>query len=361
MSVVVCAYDLIEGGGMFRSVTQGFVMVQNKQTRRLAVLRLLLAVVSGLPFASVAGDWEPERPVEMIVPARAGSDLDQRARLMQDIIVKHKLMKQPLVLVNKSGGAGAEGFLAVKNSRGDAHQLLIVDNSLFTVPMFTGLPFNWKDTSPVAMVALEQFLLWTNAQKGYKSANEYIEAAKAAGPGIFKMGGTGAGFPDQILTLALGGVVGSTFNYVPLKSTEVAAQLALRSLDSTVNNPVEALIHWRSGVLTPQCVFDDERMPYKAKVTKDRSWNDIPTCREAGIPVDYQMLLGILMPLGVTLDQVDYFIEVFRMMTATPEWRSYMENGAFEQTFRTASAFTDWLVQTEIFHQVQMGRRLTRR
>jgi putative tricarboxylic transport membrane protein len=271
------------------------------------------------------------------------------------------LMKQPLVVVNKRSGAGAEGFLAVKNSKGDAHQLLIVDNNLFALPMATGLQFNWKDTTPVSMLALEQFVLWTNTQSGYKSAKEYIEAAKAAGPGKFKMGGTGSGVSDHLLTLALEERTGSKFKYVPLKfGAEVANQLVEQNVDSTVNNPAEALIHWRAGTLTAQCVFDDARMPYTDKVTASQSWSDIPTCREAGIPAEFQMLFGILMPPSVNSEQVNYFIEIFRKMVATPEWKSHMENGAFEQTFMVGSIFTDWLAGAEKLHQVHAERRRIR-
>ncbi len=66
--------------------------------------------------------WEPTKPVEFVVPAGTGGGADQMARLIQGIIVKHKLMKESMVVVNKAGGAGAEGFLAVKEAKGDPHK-----------------------------------------------------------------------------------------------------------------------------------------------------------------------------------------------------------------------------------------------
>lgn len=328
------------------------------KSKRAADFSKALAGTTCLLVSLAAAAWEPEKPVELIIPSRAGGDLDQRARLMQGIIVKYNLMKQPLVVVNKRGGAGAEGFLYLKSRKGDAHQLLIADNRLLSVPLFTGTPVNWKDTTPVAMLALEQFVLWTNTKSGFKTAKEYIEAVKAAGPGKFKMGGAGSGaMPDHILTYAMGWGIDRTFKYVPLKSTEVADQLVAQSVDSTVNNPTEALQHWLSGALTAQCVFDDVRMPYKAKTTSRQSWNDIPTCREVGIPVDYQNLFGVFMPLGVSSEQIDYFVTVFKKMMAMPEWRSYMEYGAFKQAFKTDTEFTNWLANAESFHQVHAKRR----
>ena len=107
--------------------------------------------------------WEPTKPVEFVVPAGTGGGADQMARLLQGVISKNNLMKQPLIVVNKSGGAGAEGFLAVKEAKGDPNKIIITLSNLFTTPLATGVPFNWKDLTPVAMLALDQFVLWVNA------------------------------------------------------------------------------------------------------------------------------------------------------------------------------------------------------
>ncbi|MFT6671273.1 MAG: putative tricarboxylic transport membrane protein, partial [Afipia broomeae] len=63
--------------------------------------------------------------MEIVVPAGTGGGADQMARTIQGIITKHNLMKQPLVVVNKAGGAGGEGFLDVKGSAGNPHKLVI--------------------------------------------------------------------------------------------------------------------------------------------------------------------------------------------------------------------------------------------
>jgi tripartite-type tricarboxylate transporter receptor subunit TctC len=305
--------------------------------------------------ASALAAWEPDKQVEFIVPAGTGGGADQMARLMQGIIVKHGLMKQPLVVVNKSGGAGAEGFLAIKNSKGDPYHIVITLSNLITTPLATGVPFNWKDMTPVAMLALDQFILWANAERPYKTAKEYIDAAKAAGPGKFKMGGTGSKQEDQILTAGIEKATGTKFAYIPYKGGgEVAVQLVGNHIDSSVNNPVEAVAQWRAGSLRPLCVFDTARLQYKEKITATQSWNDIPICKEAGVPVEYLMLRGIFMPPGMSQDQVSYFVDVFKKMMNTPEWKDFMEKGAFKQTFMTGKEFNDWLTKAEAQHKQLM-------
>jgi len=313
------------------------------------------AVISSLG-AGVASAWEPTKSVEFVVPAGTGGGADQMARFIQGVISKNNLMKQSLIVVNKSGGAGAEGFLDVKGADKDPHKIIITLSNLFTTPLATGVPFNWKELTPVKMVALDQFVFWVNAESPYKTAKEYTDAVKAAGPNKMKMGGTGSKQEDQIITVAIEKITGAKFTYIPYKGGgEVAVQLVGKHVDSTVNNPIEAVEQWRAGKLRPLCVFDDKVMPYKAKVTPTQSWADIPTCKSQGMDVDYQMLRGIFMAPGVSKEQVQYYIELMKKVQATPEWKEFLEKGAFDTTTLAGDDFVKWLVKEEQRHQSLMA------
>jgi putative tricarboxylic transport membrane protein len=318
---------------------------------RFRVFTYLAAALLATPVLA----WEPSRPVALIVPAGTGGGADQMARLIQGIVVKHKLMKQPMVVVNKAGGAGAEGFLAVKAAKGDPHTIVITLSNLFTTPMATGVPFNWTDMTPVSMMALDQFVLWVNADSPYKTAGEFVAAVKAAGPNKFKMGGTGSKQEDQILTFGLEKATGTKFIYVPFKGGgEVAVQLVGGHINASVNNPIEAVAQWRAGKLRALCVFDNARMPYKQKVTDKQSWHDIPTCKEAGVATDYVMLRGIFMPPGVTPDQTAFYVDLLKKVRETPDWKAYTEKGAFNTTAITGAEFRKWLEQAEATHRQLM-------
>jgi tripartite-type tricarboxylate transporter receptor subunit TctC len=329
------------------SFTRSFT-IRSGATRCAALAAVLATAFAAAPAAA----WEPTKPVEFVVPAGTGGGADQMARLIQGIVVKHKLMKESLIVVNKSGGAGAEGFLDVKEATGDPNKIIIKLSNLFTTPMATGVPFNWKDMTPVSMMALDQFVLWVNAEKPYKTAGEYIAAVKAAGPSKFKMGGTGSKQEDQIITVSLEKATGTKFIYVPFKGGgEVAVQLVGNHIDSSVNNPIEAVAQWRAGKLRPLCVFDSERMPYKTKVTDTQSWGDIPTCKESGVPTDYVMLRGIFMAPGVTPEQTAFYVDLLKKVRETPEWKQLMHDGAFNQTFMTGAAYTKWVADAEKQHE----------
>ena len=324
-----------------------------KQQPIKSLTKALLAagIALAMPLAQA---WEPNKTVEFIVPAGTGGGADQMARLIDGIIKKNNLMKQPMVVINKGGGAGAEGFLDVKGTK-DPHKIIITLSNLFTTPMATGVPFTWKDLTPVKMLALDQFVLWVNKENPAKTAKEYVEQVKAAGPGKMKMGGTGSKQEDQIITVALEKQTGTKFTYVPYKGGgEVATQLVGKHVDSTVNNPIEAVAQWRAGNLKPLCVFDDTRMPYKAKVTETMSWNDIPTCKEAGVDTDYVMLRGIFTTPGATPDQVKYYVDLLDKVRATPEWKEFMERGAFNQTALVGKEYADWVAKNEQLHATLM-------
>jgi putative tricarboxylic transport membrane protein len=302
--------------------------------------------------AAPAGAWEPTRNVEFIVPAGTGGGADQMARMIQGIIAKHNLMKQTMVVINKAGGAGGEGFLDVKGAKNNPNKLVITLSNLFTTPLATGIPFSWKDMTPVAMLALDEFVLWVNADSPYQTVQEYVAAIKAAPDGQFKMGGTGSKQEDQIITVALEKAIGKKMTYVPYKGGgEVAVQLVGKHIDSTVNNPIEAVAQWRAGKVRPLCVFDSKTLPYPEKIAGDKSWADIPTCKSQGLDIEYVMLRGVFMPAGAPKDAVDYYVELFKKVRATPEWAQLMKDGAFNTSFMTGADYAKWVENEEKRHR----------
>ncbi len=325
----------------------------NRKSLRAA---LSCAIAAAALQAPLAFSWEPTKNVELIVPAGIGGGAGQMAQLIQGIIQKHNLMPSSIVVISKAGGSGAEGFLYVKNAKGDPHKLIITLSNLFTTPLATGSPFSWKDYTPVAMMALDEFVLWDNAKTDYKTPAAYIDAVKKAGSSM-KMGGTGSKQEDQIITAAIEQRTGAKFTYVPYKGGgEVCTQLVGGHIDSSVNNPIECVAHWRAGSVRPLCVFDSKPMPYPEKLTSDMSWQDVPTCKSQGLDVEYLMLRGIMTAPGVKKDAVDYYVSLLTKVRETPEWKDYMAKGAFNQSFMAGAEFNKWLTDAAARHTQLMEK-----
>jgi tripartite-type tricarboxylate transporter receptor subunit TctC len=327
-------------------------------TRRViltAVALLGLTLVGGL--AAPLEAWEPTKPVEFIVPAGTGGGADQMARLIAPLVEKYKLSPRPLVVVNKAGGAGAEGFTYVKAKSGDAHTIIITLSNLFTTPLHTGVPFNWKDLTPVARLALDEFILWVNTErpdkKEFKSAKEYIAAVKegSGGDNRMKMGGTGSAQEDQIITIQLEQALGLKFIYVPFKGGgEVCANLVGNHVDSTVNNPIECAGHWKAGRVRPLAVFDTKRLAAAG-------WGDIPTVKEAlGADISYLMLRGIFGAPGMPAEAVAFYQGMLQKVYDSPEFKEYLEKGALNPAWQTGPDYVKWLESAEALHQDLMKK-----
>ena len=313
---------------------------------------LFLAQIIFSPL-NTARAWEPTKPIEFVIPAGTGGGADQMARLIGGIADKHKLSPRPIIAVNKSGGAGAEGFLYVKEKKGDAHTMIITLSNLFTTPFHTGVPFNWKDLIPLARMALDQFILWVNADTLYKTAKEYIAAVKerSAGENRMKMGGTGSAQEDQIITIQLEQALGLKFTYVPFKGGgEVCVNLVGGHVDSTVNNPIECVSHWKAKRVRPLAVFDTARIPVG-------DWKEIPTVKEAlGTDIHYLMLRGIFGPPNMPKDAVEWYTGFLKKVYDTPDFKKYLEEGALKPEFATGAEYVKWVEENEKLHRELMTK-----
>ena len=309
-------------------------------TRKSFVKLAIASLAFGAACSAMAQAWQPTKTVEITVAAGAGGGTDQLARLIQLSINKYKLLAVPTVVLNKGGGNGAEGFLDTKLAKGDAHKIIVGTNNAYLLPLVAKLGFEWSELTPVAVLAQDEFILWAPADAPFKTAKEYLDAAKAD-PGSYRMGGSQSKDVDQTLTLLINKTYGTKFTYIPFKSgSEAATQLAGKHIASNVNNPSENLSQWRAGQVKPLCLFSRTRMAYTTKVTTDMAWSDIPTCKEQGIGIDeYRFPRTIVMPGGVTTEQVRFYVDLMKKVVDTPEFKEYMERNALAPTFLTGDAF----------------------
>lgn len=316
-------------------------MNKNSWTLCFGITSLLIAVT--IPATA----WEPTKTVEMVTPASTGSASDQFARVIQGVIGKYNLMSRRLVVTVKAGANGAEGYTAVRLARHDPHKLIMVTSAIFALQTNTGLPLEWTDLTPVAMMAEDRLGLWVNAQKPYKTVKDYLDAVLAAPPESFEMGGTGSKHADQLHIRKVEALTGIKFAYIPNKgSGEAMTQLIGNYIDSNVNSVWENAAQWRAGQVRALCMFSEARLPYDQPLVGmpgNLAWSEIPTCREGGLDYVYTLPLGIMAPGGVTAEQADYYTEVFRKVAEAPEFKSYLEAHALTANFRAGAGFATTL------------------
>jgi tripartite-type tricarboxylate transporter receptor subunit TctC len=310
-------------------------------------LLITAALLASLPMAAEAA-WQPNRPIEFVVTSGAGGGTDNFARVVQAIIMKHKFIDQAIVVTNKGGGSGAEGFVYAKTQAKDPHKVTFGTNNEYLLPYVAKLGYKASDLTPVASMAVDEFLLWVNAASPYKDAMSYINAAKEK-PGTLKASGSQSKDTDHTLTAMIESATGAKFIYVPFQGGNAAAvQLAGGHVDSNVNNPNENIGQWKAGAVRPLCVFSPTRLPGKDKVSGDMSWSDIPTCKEAGVPVDqFQMPRTVWLPGGVPQEAVDFYVDVLKKVSETPEWKEWTERNLQTLRFLSGKALTDFFAADE--------------
>ena len=304
--------------------------------------------LAGAALALFAGsaqaDWRPTKPIEFIATAGPGGGTDNLARTVQSVITKHKLLDQPIIVSNKGGGSGAEGYVYGKSQAGDPYKVIFGTSNAWTQPLVSKVAFNYTDLTPVAALASDEFLLWVKQDAPYKTAKDYVEAARKGG---FKMGGAQSKDTDETLTRLIEKAAGAKITYIPFKSgAEAAVQLAGGHITSNVNNPSESIGQWRGGTQRPLCVFNTHRLPEGPKITKTESWHDIPTCVESGLDVPlFNQPRTVWLPGGVTPDQVAFYVDLLKKVQAAPEWKEYIERTSQTSEFMTGDAFKTFIAE----------------
>lgn len=293
---------------------------------------------------SVAAEWKPNRPVEFIVTAGPGGGTDQFARVVQSIIQKYDLMPVPVIVANKGGGAGTEGLVYTKSAKGDPNKLIFTTNLAYLMPMITKVGYSMNDLTPVAIMAADEFILWTYADAPYKNAKDLIADAKSKN-GSFKMGGAQSKDTDHILTRQIEKATGVKVTYIPFKSGgEVAAQLSGKHVEANTNNPSENVSHWKAGKARPLCVFSKQQLAIKEKVTETQGFGDIPTCASSGIAIEeFNMPRMVFMAAGTKPEQLKYYENILAQVRQKPEWIDWLRRGSQSSIFVTGKGLTDFV------------------
>ena len=313
--------------------------------RRSGLIGLGVIVGAGFGTVTYTADaeaaWKPRKPVEFVIMAGKGGGADRLARFIQGIIEKNKLSPRPFVPLNKGGGSGAEALRYLKDNKGNPHIILATLNSLYTTPLRNpGLGVDIATFTPIARLAEDTFQLWVTSDSGINSVEDYVKAVKAAGPAKWKMGGTGKGAEDSLVTAMLEKKFGLKMTYVPFKGGgTVAKQLVGKHINSTVNNPSEQAGFWEAGKSRALASFTP---PGKLK----GRFGQIKTFEELGYGKDmvYYMQRSVIGPPGMPKDAQAFYVDVFDKVYKSEAWQKYLSSKGLVPGWLTGKALTDYFV-----------------
>jgi tripartite-type tricarboxylate transporter receptor subunit TctC len=230
-------------------------------------------------------------------------------------------------------------------------------NLAYLMPMITKVGYRIETMTPVAIMAADEFLLWSNADGPYKDAKGFIDAARAK-PGSIKMGGAQSKDTDHILTRQIEMATDTKMVYVPFKSgSEVAVQLSGGHVDANVNNPSENIAHWRAGKVQPLCAFAKERLKIEGKVRGDKGFGDVPTCKESGIAIEhFNMPRTVWAAGGLKPEQVKYFENVMAQVREKPEFKEWLARGLQTDLFLVGQPLADYIAADGAKNKAQFAK-----
>ena len=163
-------------------------------------------------------------------------------------------------------------------------------------------------------MAEDTFLLWVHKDTGITSFEQWLKVAKKEGKN-WVMGGTGSNSEDNIITDFLNENFDLKIKYIPYKGGgAVAKDVAGKQINSSVNNPSEALGFYKSGDMVPLVAFTDERLPM---------FPEVPTLKEKGANFSYFMQRSVVGAPGMSADAEAYYTKLFEKVYASEGWQEY--------------------------------------
>ena len=315
-----------------------------KALRKLMTSALVLGCAT-VVVASPAIAWQPNKPIDFIIMAGKGGGADKMARLMQGIVEKESLAERPLVPVNKSGGSGAEALMAAKSASDPDHTIMVTLNSFYTTPLRQPvLEVDVLTFAPVARMAEDTFLLWVHADTGITTFEQWLDVAREQGS-KWVMGGTGSNSEDNIITDFLNTNYGLSMKYIPYKGGgAVAKDVAGKQINSSVNNPSEAIGFWQSGDMVPLVAFTNERLPM---------FPEVPTLREKGGEFSYFMQRSVVGAPGMSEEARAYYTELFTKVYNSEDWQAYKSKKSLMGDLMSGDQLSDyWRDQRDNHEQI---------
>jgi tripartite-type tricarboxylate transporter receptor subunit TctC len=243
----------------------------------------------------------PSKPIRLVVGYPAGGASDVAARIVGQKLSER--MGQSLVVENRSGSAGNIGAEAVAKAAPDGYTLLLGTISLSVNPsLYPKMTYDpIKDLSAISMISSTPFLLVVNLKSPYKTARDFLEAARGkAGlkPGDINYGSAGNGSGSHLFTELLSTTAGIKLTHVPYKgAAPVMNDLLANQINVAFDNIMTSLPLVKTGKLRALAVSTKQR---------SRVAPDIPTLDEVGVAgFDANAWFGLFAPSGTSREIIN--------------------------------------------------------
>jgi tripartite-type tricarboxylate transporter receptor subunit TctC len=284
------------------------------------LVALSLALVAALSDASRAAPY-PTRAIEIVVPYGAGGSTDLVARTLAQQLEAR--LRQPVVVINKPGGAGTIGVASVMRAEPDGYTLLLgFTTELAVMPRLSkAAKYTMADFAPIAVTG-DVPLVMIGARRLQSTSLRDLLAEIRAAPGKFTYGG-GLGSPSHISGAWMNRVAGLNVVHVPYKG-------GAQAVTDVIGGHIDIFY---GGLAAAKGAIDAGAVKAFAQTGAARSTAlpNVPTFAEAGLPdFDVGSWNALLAPKGTPADVVALLKQEVASALAAPALRSLLETQGVE-------------------------------
>ena len=305
----------------------------------IAGAAVLTGMLTALPTAALA--QYPERPVKMIVPWAAGGDTDNIFRPFAVELQKH--LGQPVVIANVGGASGTVGMREAKGAPPDGYTIYAVHDYIH-LTYYAGISdIKYSDFEPICRVSATPSVLTASAKTPWKNWKEFVEDAKKR-PGEISVGAT-LGSTSHIFPALVEKAAGLKFKYVsydglaPRMNALLGGHINLTDSNLTQKGKVDA------GLLRFLAIASEERDPQTP---------DVPTLKELGMDVVYEVVRGILVPKGTPAPIRAKLEEACAKATKEPSFAQAMQAQGTRVAFLNAKDYGQFLEKIDAENKTVM-------
>jgi tripartite-type tricarboxylate transporter receptor subunit TctC len=293
---------------------------------------LLAALLGSVSLGTLAA--YPERPIRLIVPWAAGGDTDNIFRPFAPLLQKH--VGQTVVIANVGGASGTKGAKEAKDAPADGYTLYAVHDYIHSTYYAGVADVQYSDFEPICLIASTASVLTASPKTPWKSWKEFLADAKKR-PGQITVGATLAStshfFPALIEQAA-----GVKFKYVsyeglaPRMNAILGGHIDLTDSNLTQKGKVEA------GQLKFLAIATEKRHP---------EMSSVPTLKELGVNVVYDVNRGILAPKGTPKDVLATLGKACAAAAKEPAFADAMKKQGTDVRYLGSAAYAKWLKQND--------------
>jgi putative tricarboxylic transport membrane protein len=308
---------------------------------RLAAVRAcaLAGALGILSPQAHAATWQPDKPVEIVVPTGAGGNNDKNARLIQRILQDQKLVTTPILVMNRPGGNQHLGFVYLNQRPGDAHYIIYSTPTVFSNELNGVTTQRYTDWTALALLVVENTVLTVNAASPIKNLRDLMQRLKTDPESLsFAMPARG-GVPHLTLAAAVRatGADARKLKIVVFKTNgESVTALAGGHVDVMVSSVSSVLGAVKNGNARMLALAAPQRMRGAAA--------NVPTFKEEGIDsVSVTAWRGIFGPKGLSAAQTGFWDDVFSKLVETAEWKKQLEENDLTSQYLGSREFSKYL------------------